>query len=150
LLYLSYIREVNENLTTIDPRTYSDFITSATTFLSTSNKFEAAAADVALGMANPDYYDKLVNNGPYKGWNTWKRDVVRLTPLDNMITNHTDRGLKSKTKFYYNLNQVLFEMAGMNLPAPDKSTPSEKDPFGGDNFGSDNFGGDNFGSDNFN
>ena len=67
-----------------------------------------------------------------------------------MITNHTDRGLKSKTKFYYNLNQVLFEMAGMNLPAPDKSIPSEKDPFGGDNFGNENFGGDNFGNDNFN
>ena len=150
LLYLSYVREVNENLTTIDPRTYSDFITSATTFLSTSNKFEAAAADVVLGMANPDYYDKTVNNGPYKGWRSWKRDIVRLSPLDNMITNHTDRGLKSKTKFYYNLNQVLFEMAGMNQPAPNKGGGVEKDPFGGDNFGSNNFGGDNFGSDNFN
>ena len=152
LLYLGYVREVNENLTTIDPRTYSDFITSVTTFLSTSNKFEAAAADVALGLANPDYYDKTVNNGPYKDWSVWKRDLVRLSPLDNMITNHTDRGLKSKTKFYYNLNQVIFELAGMNQPAP-SNVVNQNDldtNFGNTGFGNQDFGNQDFGDQSFN
>ena len=106
-LELWFIREVNESMALTDPRTILDFISSVTTFMSTSNNFETALGDLLLRTIGTANADVIVNNGPYKGWNKIARDINKLTPYDNMYTNSTIPGVKGKIKFYYNLNRIF-------------------------------------------
>ena len=156
-LELWFIREVNESMALTDPRTILDFISSVTTFMSTSNNFETALGDLLLRTIGTANADVIVNNGPYKGWNKIARDINKLTPYDNMYTNSTIPGVKGKIKFYYNLNRIFLQLVGMKNANAVVSSNSDDDnnsygqsDFGSNDFGSNDFGQNDFGESQFN
>lgn len=147
-------RVIESQLTSIDPKSTSDVLSSITAITSgLGDHFGIINAVSDVTGASGHSLDEVNKQGSYKYYTRGERDVFKfIGPLDNLHTSFTYQGSYENLKFYTNTYGWLWRIGGYDFKKPrQKKEKPTSGNFGYDgNFGGNNFGGDNnFGGNNF-